>query len=76
MKTVHTGWRSVTPGPCDACGYDDGWTVDGRGNVLCDCQACPSCGLVDAYGMHEPGCSVLDQADPDDPRDPDRKHDA
>lgn len=57
--TVHTGWRSVTPGACFECGQDDAWTVDGRGNVLCDCQACPDCGLVDAYGFHEPGCPAL-----------------
>ena len=62
-KTVDTGWRKVTPGPCDACGFDDGWTCDGRGNVMCDCQACPDCGIVDAYGFHEPGCPVLADAE-------------
>lgn len=58
-KTVNTGWRNVTPGKCLQCGSDDDWQVDGRGNVLCSCQACPDCGIVDAYGFHEPGCSQV-----------------
>lgn len=58
--TVHTGWREVTPGDCSICGFDDEWSCDGRGNVLCGCQACPSCGIVDAYGFHEAGCSALE----------------
>ena len=33
---------------------------DGRGNVLCDCQACIECNLKDAYGFHNPGCPALD----------------
>lgn len=41
------------------CGFDDRWSSDGRGNVLCECQACPDCGLVDAYGFHEDGCPKL-----------------
>jgi hypothetical protein len=56
---VHTGWRSVVPGNCSACGYPDGWTVDGRGNVMCECEACPDCGCLDAYGFHDSGCPVL-----------------
>ena len=59
--TVNTGWRTVTPGKCFGCGERDNWTVDGRGNVLCDCQACAFCGLVDAYGFHESGCSMLNE---------------
>lgn len=58
-KTVSTGWQEVTPGECQECGFDDCWECDGRGNILCDCQACPECGLVDAYGMHNPGCPCL-----------------
>lgn len=38
MKTVNTGWRGVTPGKCMCCGYADGWGVDGRGSIMCDCQ--------------------------------------
>ena len=45
--TVHTGWRSVTPGPCDYCGYDNGYTADGSGTVFCDCRVCPECGEFD-----------------------------
>lgn len=62
---VRTGWRSVTPGRCFECGSDDCWQVDGRGNVLCDCQACPDCGLVDAYGFHDPGCPALEETEED-----------
>ena len=60
MKTLNTGWRNVTPGKCAECGCDDDWSCDGRGNVLCSCQACPDCGLLDAYGMHESDCVVLE----------------
>jgi hypothetical protein len=60
-RTVFTGWRSVTGGKCGICGSEDGWQCDGRGNVLCDCQACPDCGIVDAYGFHNPGCSTLEE---------------
>ena len=38
-KSVFTGWRTVTPGACLSCGYDDGWQCDGRGTITCDCQA-------------------------------------
>lgn len=55
--TVDTGWRTVSPGTCLLCGSDDDWQVDGRGSVLCSCQACPGCNLLDAYGFHEPGCT-------------------
>ena len=57
--TVHTGWREVTPGACCICGFEDGWSCDGRGNVLCECQACADCGILDAYGFHEAGCPML-----------------
>lgn len=64
-KTVNTGWRNVTPGRCDCCGFDDGWFCDGRGNVTCDCQACPDCGSTDVYNFHETGCQALkDMNDP------------
>ena len=59
MKTVSTGWRTVTPGACMGCGSDDEWECDGRGNILCSCQACPDCDIVDAYGFHNAGCSRL-----------------
>lgn len=58
--TVFTGWRTVTPGRCLACGSDD-WSCDGRGNILCSCQSCPDCGILDAYGFHEAGCPQLDK---------------
>jgi hypothetical protein len=61
MKTLFTGWRTVTPGECAECGFDDEWIVDGRGNILCSCQACPDCGIVDAYGFHEQDCTALEQ---------------
>ncbi len=61
METVNTGWRKITPGACLECGESDGWEVDGRGNVLCECQACPDCHLLDAYGMHEHNCPQLAQ---------------
>lgn len=65
-KTVSTGWRSITPGQCLSCGFDDDWQCDGRGNVLCGCQSCPECGIVDAYGFHNPGCPTLDDDELDD----------
>ena len=58
--TVFTGWCTVTPGECYLCGIDDDWTFDGRGTILCGCQACPDCGIVDAYGFHEPECPTLE----------------
>ncbi len=57
--SVFTGWRTITPGQCRECGFDTNWSCDGRGNVLCDCQACPDCGLIDAYGFHEAECIQL-----------------
>jgi hypothetical protein len=57
--TVFTGWREVTPGKCGICGYDDDWSVDGRGNVLCGCQACPDCNILDVNGFHNEGCPQL-----------------
>lgn len=59
-KTVHTGWREVTPGPCFECGSDDDYECDGRGNVTCGCQSCGDCGSRDVYGFHEPGCPAAD----------------
>ena len=59
--TVNTGWRVVTPGECFGCGFEDDWKVDGRGNILCGCQACPDCGILDAYGFHEAGCPQLQE---------------
>ena len=58
--TVFTGWRTVRPGKCFYCGDAESWDCDGRGNVLCDCQACIECNLKDAYGFHNPGCPALD----------------
>jgi len=61
MKTIETGWKAVTPGKCFECGFDDGWTMDGRGNVLCECQACVECGIIDAYGFHNAGCPCIEE---------------
>ena len=58
--SVFTGWRTKTPGKCFECGSDNEWECDGRGNVLCGCQACPDCGCLDAYGFHNAGCAALD----------------
>lgn len=58
-RTVNTGWKLITPGRCVECGDDDGWQVDGYGNILCECQACPDCNMVDAYGFHHVDCPVL-----------------
>lgn len=60
-KTVDTGYREFTPGECYNCGCDADWVCDGRGNVMCSCQACIGCGIIDAYGFHEPGCSVKEE---------------
>ena len=70
MRTLNTGWRRHTPGACSECGSNDEWTVDGRGNIQCACQACPDCLIIDAYGFHEPGCPTL--ADDDDDECPER----
>ena len=66
-KTVNTGWRTVTPGECFNCGCDDDWHVDGRGNIMCGCQACPDCGILDAEGFHEEDCPQLASNDPGSP---------
>ena len=58
-KTVDTGWQNVTPGACLECGFDDEWSCDGRGNVLCSCQACPYCNELSAYNFHNEGCPAL-----------------
>lgn len=52
-STVFTGWRNVTPGPCDICGMSDDYACDGRGNVYCSCHCCASCGM---FEDHETGC--------------------
>ncbi len=68
-RSVFTGWRTVVPGECFQCGSDDDWTCDGRGNVLCGCQACVDCGILDAYGFHDPGCPQLDSPEDDEEND-------
>lgn len=60
MKTVFTGWRTVTPGACGICGSDDDWDCDGRGTIYCSCQCCAECGTFDG---HTQGCS--EAADPE-----------
>jgi hypothetical protein len=35
---VFTGWKTVTPGNCSCCGFDDGWDCDGSGTIFCECQ--------------------------------------
>lgn len=62
MKTVSTGYHSVTPGNCPECGADDDYECDGRGNVTCGCQSCPGCGSRDVYGFHERDCTVITDA--------------
>lgn len=62
-RTVFTGWKTVTPGNCLFCGLDDEWECDGRGNILCSCQGCPYCGMVDAYNFHESDCPQIINAD-------------
>lgn len=58
--TVFTGWRNVTPGPCNVCGSTDDYDCDGRGNVYCSCQCCAACGAFDG---HEVGCSEASDDD-------------
>lgn len=58
-STVFTGWRKVTPGACNECGFDDGWHCDGRGTVYCDCQCCAECGEFDG---HAAGCAEVSAA--------------
>jgi hypothetical protein len=46
---VFTGWRTVRPGACDDCGFDDGWECDGSGTITCECEeevddSCGVCG--------------------------------
>jgi len=56
-RTVSDGRSRWTLGTCELCGFDDGWeTIDGRGNILCNCQACIICGRLSAYGFHERWC--------------------
>ena len=43
-------------GACPECGDEWDWHSDGRGSVLCGCQACCDCGEV--WG-HSAGCSSL-----------------
>jgi len=59
-RKIFTGWRTVIPGKCFDCGEDDMWYCDGRGSILCACQACPDCGILDAYGFHEDGCPQIE----------------
>lgn len=71
--TVFTGWRTVTPGKCDVCGYDSDWECDGRGTVFCSCQRCPECHTFDG---HAPCCSALEYEGPtSQPEDPDPRYD-
>ena len=63
LRQVNTGWRIVTPGACVVCGFDDQWQEDGRGTILCSCQACVDCGELSAYGFHAPGCPQLEETD-------------
>ncbi|TFH47691.1 MAG: hypothetical protein E4G89_07535 [Methanothrix sp.] len=60
-KTVNTGWRTVNPGECFQCGMDSDWEVDGRGNILCSCQACTECGELSAYNFHDESCPLLEE---------------
>jgi hypothetical protein len=55
-KTVFTGWRTVTPGACSICGYDDGWEQYNGSSTVCDCQRC-ECGEVPPW--HDASCSML-----------------
>ncbi len=58
MKTVFTGWRNVTPGPCHYCGYDNDYFCNGRGVVFCGCQTCPDCHVFDG---HASNCNLVDE---------------
>lgn len=60
MKTVFTGWRHITPGPCPDCGRDDQWMTDMKGGVMCVCQKCPYCGAEEVFGRHEAGCVAVE----------------
>lgn len=51
-KTINpSGFRKVTPGKCDVCGFDDDWECDGSGRIFCSCERCPECGEID-------GCKI------------------
>jgi hypothetical protein len=72
-RVVFTGWRSVTPGECFVCGFDDGWDCDGRGTITCDCQVelepphdCSSIG-----GWHAADCTLALWRNDAAPRDGD-----
>ncbi len=56
MKTVFTGWKTVTPGECFSCGCSEDWECDGRGTIYCSCQCCGECGAFDG---HNAGCTEL-----------------
>jgi len=57
-RTVFTGWRTLTPGRCLSCGFDDAWACDGRGTLYCEtCDTCSECAVE--LGGHAPGCSEL-----------------
>lgn len=55
-KSVFTGWRTVTPGTCSQCGFDNEWSCNGRGTVYCACQVCVDCGEFDG---HRSGCNYI-----------------
>jgi hypothetical protein len=67
--TVSTGWRLRTPGVCLECGSEDDWHEDGRGFILCGCQACPDCGELSAENFHAADCPQLDEEWADDDRE-------
>lgn len=55
MTEVSTTWRGVVrPGACLACGFDDGWNLDGRETIYCDCQTCAGCGDFDGHSIDCP----------------------
>ena len=62
MKTVFTGWRTVTPGKCNGCGYDSDWECDGRGTIYCSCDCCSECGEHDG---HARGCTIAEETQAD-----------
>lgn len=63
-KQVFTGWRTVAPGKCSCCGFDDGWfDSDGRGGICCECQRCPECGEIDG---HVADCPTVADPEPVD----------
>lgn len=56
-SVIETGWRTVRPGRCFECGFDDGWQFFGDGAVACACQCCPECN--EQPGWHDGQCSAL-----------------